>query len=319
MAGMQPTDAVIIAPSEGLAGLAAPAPISHAPGSDSHNPQGPLAHIPLFAALSRSEQQALFAAMRIESVEPNQTIFWRGDQGDSLYLISRGQVSISVPSDQGEHVMLDYLGPGGFFGEISLLDGGPRTATVRAAVPTELYVLRRDNFHAFMRARPDVAIEILTIMGQRQRISTEALRGMKNPNVAFEQSRITIWQHMSDLIARTAASQWFVVGHVIWFGIWVGMNVLAKAGALPAAMAFDPYPFSLLTTSVSLEAIFLSIFVMVSQNRQSEKDRLRIDLDYQVNVKAQTEIVMLARKVDRMEAQLLENAEASKRQNGEIL
>lgn len=316
MAGTQQPDAVIIAPSEALAGTAIAASPA-VPGAPAESDSGgPLAHIPLFSALAPSEQQALFASMRIEAIEPNQTIFWRGDQGDSFYLISRGQVSISVPSDQGEHVMLDYLGPGGFFGEISLLDGGPRTATVRAATTTELYVLRRDDFHAFMRARPDVAIEILTIMGQRQRISTEALRGMKNPNVAFEQTRITIWQRISDLIATVAASKWFTLAHVIWFGGWIGVNLLAMFGGLPARLAFDPFPFGLLTMTVSLEAIFLSIFVMVSQNRQAEKDRLRIDLDYQVNVKAQTEIVMLARKLDRMEAQLLGNVEKSKRQNG---
>lgn len=250
------------------------------------------------------EQQALFASMNVARVEAHQTIFWRGDDGDSFFLISHGQVVVTVPNDEGEHVTLDTLGPGGFFGEISLLDGGTRTATVRTTQPCELYVLKRDDFHSFLRQRPEVSIEILTVMGQRQRASTEALRGMKNPNLAFEQSRNTLWQYVADFIARVAATQWFLLVHIAWFASWIGINLLGRTHVLPDEWVFDPFPFGLLTMVVSLEAIFLSIFVLVSQGRQSEKDRLRTDLDYQVNVKAQTEIMGLTRKLDRIESLL---------------
>jgi len=278
---------------------------------------GPLSHVPLFAGLAKEEQQALCGAMKLETVEANQTIFWRGDVGDSLYLVSTGQVAVTVPNEQGEHVTLDHLGPGGFFGEISLLDAGPRTATVRTTQRSELYVLKRDDFHAIIRKRPHVAIEVLTIMGCRQRVSTEAIRSLKNPNVAFERMRVGLWQRVSDVIAAVAASQWFTLFHLVWFGGWIGLNLLAALKVLPAALAFDPFPFGLLTMVVSLEAIFLSIFVMVSQNRQTEKDRLRIDLDYQVNVKAHTEITLLARKIDRLETHLLgETMESEIRRRG---
>ena len=266
---------------------------------------GPLSHVPLFAGLAKEEQQTLCAAMKLETIEANQPIFWRGDLGDSLYLVNSGKVAVSVPNEQGEHVTLDYLGPGGFFGEISLLDGGPRTASVRTTERSQLYVLMREDFHRIIQKRPDVAIEILTIMGCRQRVSTEAIRSLKNPNVAFERMRVAPWQRVSDVIAAVAASQWFTMFHLVWFGGWIGLNLLAMVKVLPPDWAFDPFPFGLLTMVVSLEAIFLSIFVMVSQNRQTEKDRLRIDLDYQVNVKAHTEITMLARKLERLETHLL--------------
>ncbi len=262
---------------------------------------GPLAHIPLFAGLPSSEQKLLFDAMTTQTVEAHQTVFWLGDVGDTLYLISAGQVAVTVPNEKGEHVTLDRLGPGGFFGEISLLDGGPRTATMRTLERTELFVLKRDDLHACLRQRPEVAIHLLTIMGRRQRVSTEAQRSMKNPNVAFESTRVSLWQRASDLIASVAASQWFILSHLAWFGVWISLNLLAGFEILPAALKFDPFPFGLLTMVVSLESIVLSIFVMVSQSRQSEKDRLRIDLDYQVNVKAQTEVNMLARKIDCIE------------------
>ncbi len=263
----------------------------------------PLAHIPLFSPLNEEEQTALFEVMRRQRFTANQTIFWMGDRGDALYLVSSGRVAITVPSDKGEHITLDTLGPGGIFGEISLLDGGPRTATIRAIDDTEVFSLTRADFHGFIRRRPDVAIDMLSVLGQRQRASTEALRHMKNPNVAFEQQQ-TVWQRASDVIASVAASQWFTLFHLTWFSIWILMNLLAPAGVLPKALGFDPFPFGLLTMVVSLEAIFLSIFVMVSQNRQGEKDRLRIDLDYQVNVKAQTEIMGLSRRLDSIESLL---------------
>jgi uncharacterized membrane protein len=263
----------------------------------------PLAAIPLFQRLDVEERRALYETMHEAPFDPNQAIFWLGDRGDEFYLVIRGLVAITVPNEKGELVTLNTLGPGGFFGEISLLDGGPRTATVRALEKTECLGLTRDAFHQFLRSRPDVAIEILTVMGQRQRASTELLRAMKNPNVVFEQLHMTPWQRAADFIAALAASQWFTLVHIAWFGAWIGVNAIGALLGLEI-LAFDPFPFGLLTMVVSLEAIFLSIFVMVSQNRQAEKDRVRTDLDYQVNVKAQTEIMNIARRLDLLETRL---------------
>lgn len=265
-----------------------------APKSASGGPSGPLSHINLFLHLDEREQAGLLNVMKRMHVGVNETIVWHGDTGDSLYLIERGRVSVTVPSHKGEHVTLDVLEPGAIFGEISLLDGGPRTATIRAVEAADLLVLDRGAFRQFLTTHPDAVMDILTVMGHRQRASTEALRGMRNPNDVFESSRLTLWQRISDVIATTAASQAFTMFHAVWFGAWILVNVTGL-------MSFDPFPFGLLTMVVSLEAIFLAIFVMVSQNRQSEKDRLRTDLDYQVNVKAQTEIMQISRRLERIE------------------
>lgn len=276
-------------------------------------PVDPLAGILLFSQLSAQERIELVEQMTTASLGPNQTVFWLGDKGDAFYVVRQGQVAVTVPNDGGEHVTLDTLGPGGFFGEISLLDGGPRTATIRTLLPCEFLVLSRERFHAFLQRRPDVAIEILSVMGQRQRSSTQALRNLKNANEVFAQSQVTLWQRVSDVAASVAASQWFTLFHLAWFGSWILVNLigaLAYTGtvnvpeeklALLPAWVFDPFPFGLLTMVVSLEAIFLSIFVMVSQNRQGEKDRLRTDLDHQVNVKAQTEIMNIVRRLEALE------------------
>jgi CRP/FNR family transcriptional regulator, cyclic AMP receptor protein len=266
--------------------------------------QGPLASIPIFAGLTPEERVELHALMRVERVPANKTIFWFGDPGDSFYLIHHGQVVVTVPSERGEHVVLNQLGVGGFFGEISLLDGGTRTASVRAITDTELYVLGRNEFHAFLRRYPEVAIAILGVMGERQRASTVAFRSLTNPNVAFEETRLSAWQRLSDRIASQVASSGFFLAHVLWFVVWLILNFLGRAGIIGPRLAFDP-TFTMLTMIVSLEGIFLMIFILVSQNRQAQKDRLQTDLDYQVNVKAQTEILGLSQRLARLEAHLL--------------
>jgi uncharacterized membrane protein len=230
-------------------------------------------------------------------------VFWFGDRGDTMYVVEDGQVAVTAPGTHGDHVLLDTLGPGGIFGELSLLDGGPRSATVRAVTDCTLLALPREAFHAFLRQRPDVAIAVLQVLGARQRASTAALRGLRNPNTVLAEST-TRWQRVSDRVATLAASHFFTLGHVAWFGLWILINTLAAAGWLPRALGFDPYPFGLLTLIVSLEAIFLSIFVLVSQNRQAERDRIRTDLDYQVNVKAHVEIMGIAARLDRIEQAL---------------
>ncbi len=262
-----------------------------------------LAHIPIFATLDAAGHEALLASLTRRAVAEGEPVFWFGDAGDTLYVIDSGRVAVTAPDAEGNHVLLDTLGPGGIFGELSLFDGGPRSATVRALSPCSLLALDREAFHGFLRQRPDVAIDVLQVLGARQRSSTAALRGMRNPNAAIAEAT-TRWQRVSDVVASVAASHAFTIAHLGWFGGWIVLNTLARGGWLPPVLAFDPFPFGLLTLIVSLEAIFLSIFVLVSQNRQSERDRIRTDLDYQVNVKAHVEILGVVGRLDRIERAL---------------
>ncbi len=254
----------------------------------------------MFARLDAEGEAALAPLLTTEHVGAGRPIVWFGEQGDRMYIVDRGQVEVSAPDSEGTHVLLDTLGPGGVFGELSLLDAGPRSATVRATSDCRLFTLTRQAFQQFLRQRPDAAIDILHVMAARQRASTSALRRLPNPNRVIAESA-TRWQRASDIIAEVAASQAFTLFHLGWFGAWILVNVLGAAGLLPQRMAFDPFPFGLLTLIVSLESIFLAIFVLVSQNRQSERDRIRTDLDYQVNVKAHVEIVEVNRRLEQVE------------------
>jgi CRP/FNR family cyclic AMP-dependent transcriptional regulator len=264
-----------------------------------------LSAIPLFSKLDPDELNSLASLLKERSVEAHQPIFWVGDRGDELYLIQSGSVQVSCPDETGKEVVLAHLTAGSFFGDLSLLDGGLRTASVRTVEPCTLLTLSRGDFLRFLEAHPKAAIEVLMVLGNRQRDMLQKLRGVTNANQVIA-DRTTTWQKIADIIAAVSANQFFVLIHVVWFAVWVGYNmIMGEEG-------FDPFPFGLLTLIVSLEAIFLAIFVLISQNRAGEKDRIRADADFHVNLKAQYEIMQLHQKVD----QLLESVQPSKPPQG---
>lgn len=253
-----------------------------------------LRQIPVLSRLDDTELTRLSALLQPKHFDANAAIIWIGEQGDELYLISRGRVSVTCPDETGKEVLLATLADGDFFGDVALLDAGPRTASIRSLEPTDTFVLKRDDFHTFLRQNPEAAIDVLQTIGRRHRETLEKLRGVTNANAVIEQ-KTTQWERIADTIAAVSASQVFVGFHVLWFGVWIVANLI-----LGEARGFDPFPFGLLTLIVSLEAIFLSIFVLISANRAGDKDRIRADADYQVNLKAQYEIMQLHAKLDRL-------------------
>jgi uncharacterized membrane protein len=163
-----------------------------------------------------------------------------------------------------------------------------------------LLFLDRDDLLEFLRAHPDAALDLLTTMGQRIRSTDVLLRRRVARNINEEmQIRSTTIEKVADVIAEFSGSITFLMLNAAWFTIWILWNLA------PWVPHFDPYPFGFLTMVVSLEAIFLSIFVLVSQNRQAAKDRLRADAEYEVNLKAELEITHLHEKVDFLTEELL--------------
>jgi uncharacterized membrane protein len=255
-----------------------------------------LRKIPLFAGLEANERADLGGLLKTRQYQAQAPVFWIGEKGTEFYIVQDGAVTVSAPDEHGKEVALAKLGPGNFFGEISLLDGGPRTATIRAAGDTTLLCLTRDQFHGFLRDHPSAAIHMLTILGQRQRETNEKLRGVRNANQAIEEN-LSTWGRISSKIASLSASQSFVLLNVVFFGGWAVINLM-----LPPEKQFDAAPFGLAGFICSVEALFISLFVLVAANQQGDRDRIRADLDYQVNLKAQYEVMQLHRKLDRVEA-----------------
>ena len=265
-----------------------------------------LSEVPLFQLLDQEERGALAKTIEHTAVKQGEIIFRHGDPGDCLYVISKGEIEISVQDHSGQKIVLANPNIGDFFGELSLLDGGARTANAIALTNCDLLIVDRGNLLTFLQSRPSAALDILAVMGQRIRQADDLLRGRVTRNVNEEvEDHRTLIQKSADWIAEFSGSIPFLGLHLLWFAVWVSINV----ELIPLIPKFDPYPFGLLTMVVSLEAIVLSVFVLLSQNRQAAKDRVRSDIEYDVNLKAELEIAHLHEKVDRLQADVLTRLE----------
>src|SRR5438874_6164689 len=198
-----------------------------------------------------------------------------------MYLIERGKVRICVQGTDGRDMTLTELGRGDFFGEMALLDGQRRSADAIVVEDARVAVLSREHFLSFVRSSPDVALELLTALANRLRHTDELLRRSATRNVNVEEAaQLTFADRASDIIAEFGGSWKFIIAAVLFFNLWVLINtwLLANSG-------FDPYPYLLLSTAINMLAVLQAPIILMSQNRQSHKDRLRSEIDYQVKLK----------------------------------
>ena len=261
-----------------------------------------LKNVPLFQLLDDNERTELAAQLDVVKFVAGQDIFHYGEPGDSIYVISSGEVEVYTKNDTGERIVLEIAGRGDFFGELSLLDNGTRSASVVAVKDTETLRLDRGDLQAFLRLCPHAAMDMLAAMGKRHRATVDRLRhtASRNVNVEMDDLRTPV-QKAADWIAEFSGSIPFLILHLVIFAAWLLINSVTIAGFKP----FDPYPFGFLTLAVSLEAIFLSVFVLLSQNRLAAKERVRGDIEYDVNLKAELEIAHLHEKIDRLTSSVL--------------
>ncbi len=259
-----------------------------------------LAEIPLFSKMDDEERRELRAIMRERSFQPGQVVMSAYDQVDTFYIIEQGEMEVWLTDTDGKKVVLEVLGPGKVFGELSILSGETRSASVTSSGELVTLELGREAFFDFLRRRPDTAIDVLVELGQRLKHTDDILRTRVSRNANEEQDEtISPGQRVADLIADFSGSLAFLFINLGIFVVWIVVNTVG-----PALWHFDPFPFQFLTMAVSLEAIFLSIFVLISQNRQAAKDRIKADLDYQVNIKAEMEMSVMAEHIRDIEQKL---------------
>ena len=259
-----------------------------------------LGEVPLFALLDPRERKTLAKLLNSRTYSKGDTVFAYGDAGDALYLIRHGRVEVFVENTEGRKIILAENVPGDLFGEISLLDGGARTATVVAVEDTEVLTLDRDHLLKFITQHPHAALDLLTVMGRRLRSTDELLRTHVSRNVnEEEEDRLTFGERIADRVASFGGSWTFIIFFGCVLAAWMGVN-----GYFLAAHPFDPFPFILLNLGLSALAALQAPVIMMSQNRQATKDRLKADLDYQVNLKAELEVAQLHGKIDRIYEQM---------------
>jgi CRP/FNR family cyclic AMP-dependent transcriptional regulator len=257
-----------------------------------------LRQVPLFESLDDATARELCGLIETVDCPANQVLFHAGDVGDAWYLIESGKVRICVQARDGHEMTLAELGRGDFFGEMALLDGERRSAHAVVAEDARLALLSREHFLSFMRSSPDVALEMLTALANRLRHTDELLRHSATRNVNVEAAaQLTLADRAADIIAEFGGSWKFIFAAVLFFNTWVLINTW-----LLADRAFDVYPYLLLSTGINMLAVLQAPIILMSQNRQSHKDRLRAEIDYQVNLKnelALNEIIQRLKTLER--------------------
>src|SRR5450432_3127514 len=254
-----------------------------------------LTEVPLFQWLDGVERAQLAADLETATFAAGQVLFHYGDPGDSLYVVQSGQVEVYTEDHTGQRIVLGVLGAKAVFGELSLFDGGSRTASVMATTDTVALQLSRGHLKHFLRRSPAAAMELLTLMGRHMRENAEHLRRTTARNVnAAEEEQLSAVHRVAEWVAQFSGSIPFLMIHIALFTWWILLN----ARWLPGP-GFDPYPFGLLSMVVSVEAVILSVFVLLSQNRERRQERVRSDIEYEINLSAEREISHLHTKMDR--------------------
>jgi CRP/FNR family cyclic AMP-dependent transcriptional regulator len=261
-----------------------------------------LTEVDLFEHLGADDRNRLAQMIDSRELAAGAVLFHTGEPGESLYIVRSGQVELFIKDTAGQKITLAVAGPNQVFGELALLDRGPRSATAMAVVDSRLLELRRDELLLLFGKSPASALSLLAAMGHMTRKADELLKTRVSRNANEEVAeRLSGFERIADWISTFSGSMPFLLLNGGWFATWIALNTLPLG-----VPAFDPYPFGLLTMIVSLEAIFLSCFVLISQSRQSQKERVRSDIEYEVNVKAELEVAHLHEKTDRIYSEMLE-------------
>jgi CRP/FNR family transcriptional regulator, cyclic AMP receptor protein len=257
-----------------------------------------LRSVPLFASLDDDAARDLRSLLSDKHVPQNTRLFRQGDKGDAMYLIESGRVRISIRDEDDQEVTLAELAQGDFFGEMAIIDGRQRSADAKVIEDARLAILSRDAFLSFVRNNPDVALEMLSALTDRLRRTDELLRSRVSRNVNEEQAaRLTVADRAADLIAEFGGSWKFIILSIALIMFWIIFNTFILV------RGFDPAPYAMLNLVLAVIAGMQAPIIMMSQNRQSQKDRLRADLDYRVNLKNELLLTEVLRRLELLENQ----------------
>lgn len=262
-----------------------------------------LRSIPLFIGMDDEERAAIAAIMDEVQFKAGQAIFRADQTGGTLYIIQSGEVELSIVDDDDEKLVLENLEAGDFFGELSLLDGGTRSATATAAQRTDTLVLERHEFLDLMLQKPHMAQDVMVALAKRIRRTDNLLRQRvsRDPNQVIEEQE-TLGERVADGVAKFGGSWRFIFSFAAFLLIWVFLNIFMP-------WRWDDYPFILLNLFLSMLAAIQAPVIMMSQNRQDAKDRIRSELDYKVNLKSELGVSVLLQKAELI-ADTLQEIEA---------
>jgi uncharacterized membrane protein len=252
-----------------------------------------LKHVPLFALLDDDEIAVLAAQVDLRTFVPRQRIYKIGDPGKHAYILLAGDVQVTTVDEDHQEVLVDQPGHGQFFGFASMLEQTPHQTSALAMEETTCVEISRDDIATLLQRKPLAGMDMLTVLGHQFHASQQLvrLRASRNANDVIEEE-YTVGEHIADKVASFGGSWTFIILFAIVLAVYTFINVALRG------RAWDPYPFILLNLFLSMLAAIQAPVIMMSQNRQDKKDRLRSELDFDVNRRAEAEIQNLSRKLN---------------------
>ena len=252
-----------------------------------------LKHVPLFALLDDDELAVLAAQVELKKFAPRQRIYKIGDPGKHAYIFISGSVQVTTVDEDNQEVVVDEPGHGEFFGFASMLDQTLHQTNALAIEETECVEISRDDIATLLCKKPMAGMDMLTVLGRQFHASQQLVRvrANRNANEIIEDAE-TFGERIADTVATFGGSWTFIIAFAIVLTIYTSINVVLKG------RAWDPYPFILLNLFLSMLAAIQAPVIMMSQNRQDKKDRVRSELDFDVNRRAESEIQHLSRKLN---------------------
>jgi CRP/FNR family transcriptional regulator, cyclic AMP receptor protein len=258
-----------------------------------------LKQVPLFSLLDDDEMAVLAAQVELKTFAPRQRIYKAGDPGGQAYVIVSGKVRITTVDEDHQEVIVDEPGNGEFFGFASMLEKTAHQTAAMALEASTCVEVSRDDIAVLLQRKPHAGMDLLTVLGRQFHASQQLvrLRAMRNPNEVIEEEE-TFAQRIADDVARFGGSWTFIIAFSLSFLVYIAINVVL------GGKSWDPYPFILLNLFLSMLAAIQAPVIMMSQNRQDMKDRVRGELDFAVNRRAETEIQGLSQKLIHMEEKI---------------
>ncbi len=259
--------------------------------------------VPIFELLDAEERKVLADQVSVRGFKKGQTIFKAGDPGGLAYLVQKGLISVTVKDAGYEDVIIDMADAGGLVGMSSLLAGENHLTTAIAVEDTTAIEIDRNDITVLLNTKPMAGLDMMTIIEKHLRATHQLMRTRVTKNLNDEiEEKETFGERMADAVARFGGSWSFVIAFGLILVTYTTINSLL-------AKPWDPYPFILLNLFLSMLAAVQAPIIMMSQNRQDTKDRLRSELDYRVNLKAELEIEEILQRVGKLEEILVNDEE----------
>lgn len=254
-----------------------------------------LRHVPLFELLDEDEAQVLAARIEIKRFEARQRIFKAGDPAGHGYVLMSGKVKVTMTDEDQQEVVVDEPDHGDFFGFASMMERTDHLTSAMAVEEAVCLEVGRDDIAALIESRPKAGMDMLTVQARQIHGAHKLVksRAGRNANEVIDE-QLTFADHLADSVARFGGSWNFIITFSVVLVVYSAVNVFLGKNA------WDPYPFILLNLFLSMLAAIQAPVIMMSQNRQDAKDRVRSELDFEVNRRAETEIQGLSQRMSLM-------------------